>query len=94
MAELHLRTCRLDNAGIPDLSDLIDITIDTAQILTVDVTIRTYDADPEQVWFYPLAELVLARHPAPVFVPLEATTRLKEAEHSASLLRRAFATAG
>ncbi len=90
MAELELRTCRLDRAGIPDLSDLIDIVIDDASIVRAHVEIITDDADPEQPCHYPLATLELARHPEPVHVPLEATTRLEEAEHSAQLLRRVF----
>lgn len=90
MAELELRTCRLDAAGIPDLSDLIDIVIDDRHILSARVRVITNDTDPEQVWHYPLATLELAHHPEPVHVPLEATTRLEEAEHAAQLLRRAF----
>lgn len=90
MAELELRTCRLDRAGIPDLSDLIDIVIDDASIVHARIEIITNDADPKQRWHYPLATLELARHPEPVHVPLEATTRLEEAQQSAQLLRRMF----
>ncbi len=90
MAELELRTCRLDRAGIPDLSDLIDIVIDDASIVGAHVEIITNDADPEQPWHYPVATLKLARYPDPVHVPFEASTRLEEAEHSAQLLRRVF----
>lgn len=88
MTSLDLRTCALNLRGIPDLSDLDDVTIDTDLIVGASFHLAIDLANPEHPWYYPFAALEYGREL--LLIPLDSERRPDAAEHALNLLRDAF----
>jgi len=81
-----VRTCVLDLAGIPDLSDLTDQVIELAHIEALTPIIAIDDVNPMSLAYYPYAQVTL-RNGRRLIIPLDRETRLAAAEHSIAVLR-------
>jgi hypothetical protein len=90
MTTTTLLRCALDRAGIPDLSDLEPIVVDTEVIVGASFHVAVDDADAERVAYYPFA--AIDTWTELLFIPLPRETDPTAAGAALELLRAAFAS--
>ena len=86
-----LRTCALDRAGIPDLSDLKWIHLDAKSILAMSIHV-VYDCWQDPALAYPFA--VIETREALHYCPLEPETDDARLAVSLTTLREGLGTLG
>lgn len=91
MRPILLRTCALDRAGIPDISDLQWIRLDATSIIAISIHV-SYDCWQDPALAYPFAAIEMRE--GFVFCALEPETDHARLEVSVNLLQAALGNLG